>query len=115
MKYIEMKNNTKFITALLLLSVTSVLSHGIWLENSVSGKVGEEARVHLYFGEIRHQLIEKGLKWYGGEMFADFVALVKAPGQSTATTITLEESEESLSGVFLPKEVGIYQLVAYNE
>ena len=110
-----MNTKKKILVILFIGLFTTVFAHGIWVEIINKGAVGKEAKVHLYFGEINHNLKEKGLKWYDGEMFKNFIALVKSQGSKTAQPLTLSPSETSLSAKFTPKTVGIYQIVAFNE
>lgn len=91
------------------------MSHSVWIQVLNKGKVDQPATVHLYFGEIRKNLIEKGINYYEGEIFKDFVAFVKPHNSTDKNKLTLLSSEESVSAVFTPKKPGIYQLVAYNE
>lgn len=111
------KNKAKKSLFVLVFTVltTSVLGHGIWIEIVNKGPVGKEATVHLYFGEINHGVKEKGMKWYGGDMFKDYKAVVKPHGTTVGKTLTLSASETSMLAKFTPKVPGIYQIVALNE
>lgn len=90
------------------------MSHSVWIQIKNKGRVGKEAKVHLYFGEIRQDKIERGLRWYDGEIFKEFNAFVK-PHNTSKEKLNLIASENSVSAVFTPKQTGIYQLVAFNE
>jgi len=101
---------------LILLIVTPILmSHSVWIYVSSTGKVGSKATINMYFGEIRNQVIEKGLKWYEGEIFKEFKAYVKPHSSLNKEALLLIPSKESVSAVFTPKTAGIYQIVAFNE
>ena len=101
------------ITGALLLFLSG-LSHGIWMEIQPTGKVDKPATVFLYFGELNNHLREKGLKWYGGDMFSDFKATIKNP-LNKKSELPLKATAYSLSGKFTPKHTGIYQIIAVNE
>ena len=105
----------KKIGLCLLLLSGAVFSHGIWLQIKSSGTVGQKADAHLYFGELQHGVVEKGLKWYDGAMFSGFKAYVKKPATKFKESIDLKVSETALTASFTPKNTGIYQVVAVNE
>lgn len=105
----------KTITLLFTLVFTTIFAHGIWVEVINKGRVGTEATVHLYFGEINRGLKEEGLKYYEGDMFKDFKVLTKPQGSSQTEELTPKASEISLAATFTPKVAGIHQIVAFNE
>lgn len=113
------KNNMKvqknFLAVFCIGFMTTVFAHGIWIEISNKGVVNKEAVVHLFFGELNHNLKSTGLKYYDGEMFADFKAFVKPHGSTTKQQLELTPSETSLSALYTPKTVGVHQIVAVNE
>lgn len=104
----------KYRYLIVLIFIPILMSHSVWIQIKNKGRVGKEAKVHLYFGEIFDNKIEKGLRWYDGEIFKEFKAFV-IPQNATKEKLTLVPSESSVSAVFTPKKVGIYQLVAFNE
>ncbi|MBE7644876.1 hypothetical protein [Tenacibaculum finnmarkense] len=106
----------KKINFLLILIILPIfMSHSVWMQIKNKGKVGDKAKVNLYFGEIRENVIEKGLKWYDGEIFKEFKGYVKLPNSDKKEALVLTPSEVSVSGTFTPKTPGIYQIVAFNE
>lgn len=110
-----MKTQKRILSIVFLIIFTSVFAHGIWVEVKNNGAVGKETTVHLYFGEMNHNLREKGLTWYEGDMFSNFKAFVKPQGSSKSEALNLNASETSLSTSFTPIQVGIHQIVAFNE
>lgn len=86
-------------------------AHIYWLEATGSGKVGEAAKVQIYFGEYEHNVREKG------EMLAvmkDFKAFALNPN-GLRIEIALTQTETCREGTFTPTLAGSYQLYAVNE
>lgn len=115
MKIVYMKKLKMLYVALGGIFLSILMSHSVWIEIDNQGKVGKEAKVKLYFGEIRHGGAMKGLQWYDGEIFKSFVANVKEQGSKENKSLKLIPSEQMVSAVFTPEKPGIYQITAYNE
>lgn len=108
-----MKKNILFIWVSLV--PTMLMAHSSWISVQNKGRVEKEVKVEILFGEIRSNIVEKGIKWYGGDIFRNFNAKIKSQNSSESKSLELFPSENSLSAKFTPQKVGIYQLVAYNE
>jgi uncharacterized GH25 family protein len=86
-------------------------AHIYWLEAAGSGKVGEAAKVQIYFGEYEHNMREKGKMLAG---MKDFKAFALDPN-GQRIEIALTQTETCWEGTFTPTLAGSYQLYAVND
>ncbi|MDX8552444.1 DUF4198 domain-containing protein [Tenacibaculum sp. 1B UA] len=104
----------KSILTLLFLAVFSnSFAHYIWIETSSTGKLNNEHKIKIRFGEFSESVIEK----VGGENYnnvKDFTIWLIAP-DGTKTTLQTIAKDDYYSTSFLPKQKGTYTISLDNK
>lgn len=104
-----MKN--KFVMFALMLMPFLTEAHGYWLEVKGSGKVGEPAKIQIFYGEYVNKGRMKG-------KFLDKMNEIKIfviDGAGNRTDVPTVQTETHWEGVFTPKAEGNYQIMGVNE
>lgn len=104
-----MKNKI-ILFALLLLPFLSE-AHGYWLEVKGSGKVGEPAKIQIFYGEYLNQGRMKGKSLDKMNEIKLFV-IDEAGNRIEVPTV---QTETHWEGTFTPKTEGNYQVMGINE
>jgi hypothetical protein len=104
-----MKNKIT-VLALLLLPFLSE-AHGYWLEVKGSGKVGEPAKIQIFYGEYLNQGRMKGKSLDKMNEIKLFV-IDEAGNRIDVPTV---QTETHWEGTFTPKAEGNYQVMGINE
>lgn len=99
--------------ALLALMLMPFLAtaHGYWLEVKGSGKVGEEAKIQIFYGEYNNQGRMKGKSLDKMNEIKLFV-IDEAGNRIDIPTV---QTETHWEGTFIPKTEGNYQILGINE
>lgn len=108
--HIEIMKKLSFLAVLILLPILS-MAHGYWLEVQGSGKVNEQAKIQIFFGEFENQKRETGKlldKMYEIKIFVLDSKGVKAE-------IAMKQTDTHWEGVFTPQNEGLYQIVGIND
>ncbi len=86
-------------------------SHGYWLETEGTGKVGEEVKVYLVYGEYASDKRENGERL---DKMADILVSVIAPdGQKQ--DLKMSQTHTRWEGGFVPLQEGVYQIIGIND
>ena len=104
-----MKNKLA-VLALMLMPFFS-MAHGYWLEVKGSGKVGEAAKIQIYYGEYVNQGRMKGKSLDKMNEIKLFV-IDEAGNRTEVPTV---QTETHWEGTFTPKAEGNYQVLGINE
>ncbi|WP_337040865.1 nickel transport complex, NikM subunit,transmembrane [Emticicia sp. 17c] len=102
--------NKLVVLALMLLPFVS-LAHGYWLEVKGSGKVGEPAKIQIFYGEYVNQGRMKGK--FLDKMNEIKIFVIDEAGNRTEIPTT--QTETHWEGTFTPKNEGLYQVLGVNE
>ncbi|GAB3509633.1 DUF4198 domain-containing protein [Emticicia fontis] len=104
-----MKN--KIMVFALLLTPFLSQAHGYWLEVKGSGKVGEPAKIQIFYGEYLNQGRMKGKSLDKMNEIKLFV-IDEAGNRIDVPTV---QTETHWEGTFTPKTEGNYQVMGINE
>ncbi|MDO5970889.1 DUF4198 domain-containing protein [Flavivirga aquimarina] len=98
--------------ALVLFAITQSFAHYLWIETNLSGKIGEEQEVKVFFGEYTYGVFEK----VNGEAFPkvkDFILWV-VDNKGNKTQIEVTSKENYYRGTFKPMANGTYTVILDN-
>ena len=103
----------KKIIVLLVIVLFPILAsaHGDWIEVKGTGKVGEPAKIQLFFGAYENQERIQSPK---NAFLKDFtVYVLDAKGNKNA--IEMKQTETCFEGTFTPTSEGLFQVIGVNE
>jgi hypothetical protein len=104
-----MKN--KIILLVLTLMPFLSMAHGYWLEVKGSGKVGEPAKIQIFYGEYNNQGRMKG-KFLDKMNDIKLFVIDEVGNRIDVPTV---QTETHWEGIFTPKTEGNYQVMGINE
>lgn len=104
-----MKSKVALLALMLMPFLT--MAHGYWLEVKGSGKVGEAAKIQIFYGEYNNQGRMKGKSLDKMNEIKLFV-LDEAGNRIDVPTV---QTETHWEGTFTPKTEGNYQILGINE
>nr|WP_068888700.1 nickel transport complex protein, NikM subunit, transmembrane [Pedobacter panaciterrae] len=100
------------LTLLLSFVTTSIFAHALWIETSVSGKIGQKQSVKVFYGEYVANERDNVDKWYSD--VKEFSLWLIGPDQKK-TQLTLTPGENHFEGTFTPDQNGAYTVVVSHE
>ena len=98
--------NTISIFALLLLSVSNLFAHALWIETSTTGKTGQKQSVKIIYSEPDDKP-EKLADWFSD--VKEFELWLTTPDKQKVKLTTVA-GEDHFTSEFTPKKDGVYTL-----
>ncbi|WP_020533174.1 hypothetical protein [Flexithrix dorotheae] len=105
-----MKNNFKQIYLFLFFSIVTVanaLAHALYIDTEVSGKIGTEHQVKIYYSEFEDRKNEQISDWYSD--VPEFALWLVSPN-GKRTQLKTKANVDHFTAKFKPKKEGIYRL-----